>query len=202
MSLYYVGLDRKNNMFEKGTGRAIRHTIGSGSWKATHGWDFNYEAIAQWGSFSGRPIRAWALSQDTGHTFQTRLRPRVGVRADVASGDGGPKDKQLGSFDPLFPAAPVYPGPSGLLGPTNLIDLSPSVRLQLRKTASLTLESSTFWRESLSDGVYSPAMIPIRRGGSSGARYVATAPSATMAWQATARVLFGRLHGFFDMGIL
>jgi hypothetical protein len=54
--MYYVGLDRKNSTFEKGVGRAVRHTIGSRSWKATRAWDFSYEAIVHWGSLQGRPI--------------------------------------------------------------------------------------------------------------------------------------------------
>ena len=117
ISLYYFGLDRKNSVFEKGAGRTIRHTIGSRSWKKAGGWDFNYEAIVQWGSFQGRPIRAWALSEDTGYTLSHhRFQPRIGIRADVASGDGGPRSHTLGSFDPLLPAAPVYSGPSGMLG--------------------------------------------------------------------------------------
>ena len=92
ISLYYFGLDRKNSVFEKGAGRTIRHTIGSRSWKKAGGWDFNYEAIVQWGSFQGRPIRAWALSEDTGYTLSHhRFQPRIGIRADVASGDGGPR---------------------------------------------------------------------------------------------------------------
>jgi hypothetical protein len=201
ISLYYVGLDRKNSIFEKGAGRAIRHTVGSRSWKNTRAWDFNYEAIVQWGSFSGRPIRAWALSEDTGHTFeQMRLRPRVGVRADVASGDGGPNEKTLGSFDPLFPAAPVYSGPSGQLGPTNLIDVTPSLRLQLRKKVSLVLESSTLWRENPGDGIYSPFVTPVRRGSANQARYVATAPSATVAWQATQHFSYSIIYTHFLTG--
>lgn len=188
MSLYYFGLDRQSSIFRKGIGREIRHTIGSRSFKTARRWDFNYEAIVQWGSFTGRPIRAWALSEDTGYTFSdSRLRPRIGIRADVASGDGGAHARSFGSFNPLFPAAPVYSGPSGLLGPTNLIDLTPSLKVQLKRV-SLTLESSSFWRESVQDGIYSPSVAaapPVRRGETSLARYVATAPSATLSYQAT-----------------
>ena len=201
VSLYYMGLDRKNSIFEKGAGRAIRHTIGSRSWKTIRTWDFNYEAIVQWGSFQGRPIRAWALSEDTGHTFgKWRFRPRVGVRADVTSGDSGPKAKTLGSFDPLFPAAPVYSGPSAVLGPTNLIDFTPSVRLQVTKAVSLVLESSSFWRENPGDGIYSPFVTPVRRGQSTQARYVATAPSATISWQATRHVFYSVIYTHFLTG--
>jgi hypothetical protein len=201
VALYYYGLDRKNSVFQKSVGRGIRHTIGSRSWKRTAAWDFNYEAIVQWGSFQGRPIRAWALSEDTGRSFsQIPLRPRVGVRADVASGDGGPVKKALGSFDPLFPAAPVYSGPSALLGPTNLIDFTPSVRMQFARTVTLTLESSSFWRENRGDGIYSPFVTPVRRGVASEARYVATAPSATLGWQATRHTFYSVIYTHFLTG--
>lgn len=201
VSLYYVGLDRRDSVFEKGIGRGIRHTIGSRSWKNTAQWDFNYEGIAQWGSFRGLPIRAWALSEDTGYTLsRLRFRPRFSVRADIASGDGGRKDRTLGSFDPLFPAAPVYSGPSGVLGATNLIDVTPSIRFPLRKTLSLTLESSSFWRESLGDGVYNPLGILIRRGEVSQARYVTTAPSATITWQENRHLLYTVIYSHFFAG--
>lgn len=183
---YYLGIERKKAIFEKGTGRAIRQTIGTHWWKNTSPWNYNYEGVFQWGSFRGAPIRAWALSADTGYIFQhLRFQPRFGFRSDVASGDGGAKNGALGSFDPLFPAIPVYSGPSGILGPTNLMDATPSMRLQLRRDLSMILESPPFWRESLTDGVYSPFITPIRIGNASQGRYVATAPSVSAAWQAS-----------------
>lgn len=203
MSLYYFGLDRKSSIFRKGVGRESRHTIGSRSFKTAGRWDFNYEGIFQWGSFAARPIRAWALSEDTGYLLsENRVRSRVGIRSDVASGDRGPNASALGSFNPLFPAAPVYSGPSGLLGPTNLIDLTPSLRLQTKK-ASLTLESSSFWRESLQDGIYSPSVASaplVRRGDTSRARYVATAPSATISYQATPHIFVSTTYTHFLAG--
>jgi hypothetical protein len=163
VAIHYHGLDRKNAVFEKGAGRAIRQTLGLRVWKNEGAWDFNYEGFAQWGSFRGIPIRAWALSQDTGYTLGVgRFRPRFGLRSDIASGDHGPSDRALRFFDPLFPAAPVYSGPSGLLGPKNLIDITPTIRIPLRRNLSLALESSSFWRESLGDGIYSPFIAPIR----------------------------------------
>ena len=105
-------------------------------------WDYIYEAVLQWGSFLGGPIRGWALSADTGYTVRgVRFAPRLGFRADAARGDGGPNRRGLGSFAPPFPAIPVYSGPSGILGPTNLIDATPSLRLQLSNELM-------FWRET------------------------------------------------------
>ena len=200
-SLYYYGLDRKNNVFVKGVGRTIRHTIGSRSWKKAGGWDFNYEVIVQWGSFEGRPIRAWALSEDTGYVFgHNRFQPRIGIRADVASGDAGPRAQALGSFDPLLAAAPVYSGPSGLLGPTNLIDLAPTLRAVLRRNLTFALECAFFWRTSLHDGVYTPAVIPIRAGSPTAGRYVATAPSVTMTWNASRHTTLSTIFTRFFRG--
>jgi Alginate export len=203
MSMYYFALDRQSSIFQKAVGRESRHTIGSRSWKTSGRWDFNYEEIVQWGSFADRRIRAWALSEDTGYNLnEHRLRSRIGMRADIASGDRGSHASTLGSFNPLFPAAPVYSGPSGLLGPTNLIDVSPSLRLQLKK-ASLTMESSSFWRESLEDDIYSPSVAsapPVRRGGTSRARYVATAPSATISYQATPHMFVSATYTHFMAG--
>jgi len=156
----------------------------------------------QWGYFSGRPIRAGALSEDTGYTFREfRIRPRIGVRADIATGDRGPHANALGSFNPLFEAAPAYSGPSDLLGPTNLIDLTPSLRMQFGKV-SLTMESSSFWRRSL-QGIYSPAVASaplVRRGYNSQSRYVATAPSATVAYQVTRHVFVSTTYTHFLTG--
>jgi hypothetical protein len=201
VSLYYFGLDRKKSIYQKAVGREIRHTIGSRSFKTGGSWDFNYEGIVQWGSFSGRSIRAGALSEDTGFTFRQNLfRPRIGVRADLATGDRG--GHALGSFNPLFEAAPVYSGPSGLLGPTNLIDVTPSIKLQLNKVL-LTLESSSFWRQSLQDGIYSPAVAsapPVRRGNANQSRYVATAPSVTISYQATRHIFVSTIYTHFLAG--
>jgi hypothetical protein len=146
IGVYYLGFDNKQSIFAKGVGREIRHTAGFHAWKrSANAWDYDDEGLFQWGSFRGAPIRAWALSADTGYTFdKAPLHPRIGFRSDAASGDRGAGHRALGTFNPLFAAVPVYAGPSALLSATNLIDATPSVRLRLRKDVSLTLESSTF----------------------------------------------------------
>jgi hypothetical protein len=170
--------------FEKGTGRALRHTLGSRSWTDHGAWDMSYERIFEWGTFVNEPIRAWAVSSETGYTFQsTRGTPRAGLHVDATSGDRG--TRSLGSFDPLFPSATAYPDPSGLLGPTNLIVVEPTTKLQLTPRASLTLASASFWRESLNDGVYGIFLTPVRPSGPSQARFVATHASVTLSWRVT-----------------
>jgi hypothetical protein len=202
IGVYYIGFDNKKSIFAKGAGREIRHTAGAHIWKrAAASWDYDDEGLIQWGSFRGAPIRAWALSADTGYTFdRAPLRPRVGFRSDAASGDQGAGHRALGTFDPLFSAVPVYSGPSALLGAANLIDATPSLRLRLTKDVSLALESSTFWRESLYDSVYTAFNTPIRRVTPNAGRYVATAPSVTVSWQATRHVFYSVIYTHFLTG--
>jgi len=62
------------------------------------------------------------------------------------------------------------------------------------------MESSSFWRESLEDGIYSPSVAsapPVRKGGTGRARYVATAPSATISYQATPHVFVSATYTHF-----
>jgi hypothetical protein len=64
----------------------------------------------------------------------------------------------------------------------------------------LIFESSSFWRQSLHDGIYSPFVTPIRRGESNPPRYVATAASATISWQATQHVFYSLIYTRFLTG--
>jgi hypothetical protein len=122
------------------------------------------------------------------------------IRADATSGDRGPAHRALGSFDPLFSAVPIWSGPSALLGGTNLIDLTPSVRMRLTPALGLTLESSTFWRESRFDSAYTAFNTPLRPPDPTASRYLATAPSATISWQATRHSFYSIIYTHFFTG--
>ncbi len=200
IGVYYLGFDNKRAVFAKGIGREIRETFGAHVWKHTGPWDYDDEGVFQTGSFRGAPIRAWALSAEGGYTFSRFLHSRLGVRADVTSGDKGPAHRALGSFDPLFSAVPEWSGPSALLGGTNLIDLTPSIRMKMTPAFGLTLESSTFWRESRFDSAYTAFNVPLRPPDPTASRYLATAPSATLSWQATRHMFYSIIYTHFFTG--
>ena len=173
-SLYYFGVERQHAMFAEGTARSLRHTVGSRSWRAAAGpWDFNHEAVVQWGSFGGQGIWAWGFSSDTGFTFRDRFHTRLGIRTDLASGDAQRGDGALNSFDPLFPSAISYSGNSGLPGPTNLVDVGPTIRVSPSRRLTITVGSPVFWRQSLADGVYLITTSPVPQLARSRARFVA-----------------------------
>jgi len=125
---YYLGLDRKSFTYNRGTAQETRHNLGARLWRppATKEseWDFDYEAVWQFGSFGAGGIRAWTVAPDTGYSFLgTPLQPRVSVKADISSGDD-PRSGSLGTFSPIFPIGNYF----GVLadtgpGPVNFIDV-------------------------------------------------------------------------------
>ena len=67
------------------------------------GFDYDWEPVLQFGNFDGGELWAWTIATDTGYTFASvPWAPRIGLKADVASGDRDADDSTLGTFNPLF----------------------------------------------------------------------------------------------------
>ena len=103
------------------------------------------------------------------------------MRADITSGDRNPKDNVLQTFNPLF-SGTTYSDTIGLIGAPNSIGLFPNLRMVPLHTATVTVGSAFFWRESTRDGIYSINVVPLRTGQLSSARYVGTQPSVRVDW--------------------
>jgi len=183
IDLYYLGLDRKRATFNQGAAREQRHSIGARLWGSPQPWDYNFEAVFQWGRFGPGNIRAWTVASDTGYTAHSvRFRPRFGLKADIASGDKNPADPNLQMFNALFPKG-AYFNEADLIGPANFADLHPSVSLSLTKRLSLTTDADFFWRQSLNDGIYGVAVNLLRPGQISRARYIGNHASAQFEYR-------------------
>jgi hypothetical protein len=185
-SVFYIGLDRKQGAFDQGTGREIRQTFGFRSFGQYPHFDYNLDAFLQLGSFTSlgksSSIRAWAFSSDSGYTVgQSRLRPRIGLRADITSGDRNPKDNVLQTFNPLFPGT-TYSDTIGLIGAPNSIGLFPNLRMTPKGKLTLTIGSAFFGRQSTRDAIYSINVAPLRSGQLSNARFVGALPSVRVEW--------------------
>jgi len=184
IDLYYLGLDRKRATFNQGTAREQRQSVGARLWGSPQPWDYNFEAVFQWGRFGPGNIRAWTVASDTGYTAHLlRYRPRFGLRADITSGDKNPADPNLQMFNALFPKG-AYFSEADLIGPANFADLHPSVSLSLTKRLSLTTDADFFWRESVHDGIYGVAVNLLRPGQMSRARYIGNHASAQFEYRA------------------
>jgi Alginate export len=169
---YYLMLDRHGAQFNQGRGHEVRQTLGSRTWGRWADADYNYELILQWGSFADAPIRAWAVATDTGYSFNLLRWPtRVGLRADLTTGDRRRDDPALETFNPLFPGT-AYSGRVGLIGPANSIDITPAVRVSVSRRVTMTIDHAWFLRQSIDDGVYGISVNLIRPAGASRARDV------------------------------
>ncbi len=203
--VYYLGLDRKNATFERGTAAELRHTVGARLWRpiATQepGADFDYEGVVQFGTFGSYDIRAWTLASDTGYSLTTMpLRPRFSIKADISSGDN-PGSHTLGTFNPIYPIGNYF----GVLadtgpGPVNFIDVHPRIQTQLGHGVSVSTDLVVQWRENLNDGVYAvPGFLLVPADGSR-ARFVGYRPGAEVHWQIDRHAYLQADYGIFYAG--
>jgi len=167
IDLYYFGLWRRAAKFDDGAGRELRHSIGSRIWLAKKFWRYDIEGLYQFGDFAGKNIDAWTLSVNTGYKFaNTPLKPEIGLKTEVISGDAARGDNKLQTFNPLFPRGGYF-GLVSLIGPSNIFDIHPSLILDLSKQLSLCMDYDLFSRYSRNDGIYGPNVAMIFSGKSS-----------------------------------
>jgi hypothetical protein len=200
IDLYYLGLSRRGAAFNQGSAHETRHSVGTRIWRTAAPLDYNFEFLYQWGSFGRGDISAWTAASDTGYTFAgLPLRPRVGLRADIASGDEDPSNPDLQTFNPLFPKG-AYFSEAGLIGPANFIDLNPCLDLHLTDRITLIFDTDFFWRENTRDGLYNNAMALVRTGKTSNARYIGSMPQEQLFWEIDRHLTFAAIYGHFFAG--
>jgi hypothetical protein len=153
---YYFGLWKAEAEYDDGTGRERRHSIGTRVWKRSSDWQYDFEGVYQWGKLADNNISAWTLSSNTSYIFSsTPLKPELGLKAELISGDKDHGDGRLQTFNPLFPKG-AYFGLAALIGPSNLADAHPYLNLKLSKELSWQTDYDLFWRMSGNDGIYGP----------------------------------------------
>lgn len=197
LDLYYLGLARKNSVYESGKADQHRHSIGSRYFGGTGGWDWNLEGVVQFGSFGSDRIFAWTGSIDGGYSWkQTPGKPRLGMKFDVASGDRNPSDGRLETFDPLFFKSGYF-NDASLLRPSNIIDIHPSFSVEPARRLELDAGVDVFWRYSSQDAIYDPAgfiAVPVTNNRS---RYLGTAVDINVSWRFHRHALLSSSYVYF-----
>jgi hypothetical protein len=198
LDVYYLGLLRENAVFDQGSARELRHSVGARLSGTLGNLDYNTELVFQFGSFGAGQIRAWTVASDTGYTFTSaRWRPRLGGQANVTSGDKDRNDVDLQTFDPLFPRA-AYFSEANLIGPLNHIDLHPVLGLEPAESFSLAVSWDVFWRYSLADGLYRMSAVPQVTVADNPERFVGSEATVSAVWSiADGTQLFASYTHFF-----
>lgn len=186
LDLYYFGIDRKNSTFQAGTGREQRQTLGARYAGEGHRWDHDSEAVFQFGTFAGRPIRAWTITTYTGYTLVSRrsqMSYRVAVDAGIASGNHNPNRGAFGTFNALFPKG-AYFGYANFIGPYNVQIVRPSFRITSpSKRIVIWPNIAMLWRQSRQDGMYAiPAML-VQPGSPKDSLYIGLQADLNVQWQ-------------------
>jgi hypothetical protein len=194
LDLYYLGLARAQAAYDQGVARERRHSAGVRAWGKAVGFDYDVELIYQWGSFGSGSIRAWTAASAAGYTVG---RARLGLKADITSGDDDPLDADLQTFHPLFPRGSYF-GLASLIGPLNHFDLHPSLELRLPGRVLLVLDVDVFWRTSTRDGLYRSSGGLQTTGQLSDERYVGTQTEVDIGWNIDRHsALWGAYAHFF-----
>ncbi|SEP08789.1 Alginate export [Flavobacterium sp. CF108] len=174
IDLYYLGLWKNRAVFDNAIGEETRHSIGTRIWKTKGNWKYDFEGLYQFGKIESQNISAWTLSSNTSYTFENvKFNPEIGLKTEFISGDKNSNDNQLQTFNPLYPKG-AYFGLVGLIGPSNLIDIHPSIALDLTEKLGFGIDYDIFWRSSIHDGLYAPNMQLLYSGDNTTERFIGT----------------------------
>ncbi len=196
--LYYLGFENRHAIFDQGKGYELRHTVGTRIWGNPLPWKYNFEFLGQFGHFADNDIAAWAVASDTHYSFANLpLKPQIGLRADITSGDS--KSSTLGTYNPLFPTG-AYFNLADLGGPSNFIHIHPTLDLSLTEKLKASFDWGFFWRQNTNDALYSISTTPIRSGKTSHARYTGSSPAVVLAWEPVRHVTFLASYVHFFTG--
>ncbi|MBY0399169.1 alginate export family protein, partial [Myxococcota bacterium] len=182
LDLYYLGAERDDAAYAEGVGDERRHSLGLRLSGASSGFDWDVEAVGQVGKVGALDVRAWTLASDFGYAFaKIPLAPRLGLKADVASGDRRSGDGTLGTFNALYPRFPYF-SEAILVVPANIIDFNVSLRLHPASSLRLELGWNPVWRYDTSDAVYAAPLSPIAGTANQPGRFTAHQTIVGFVW--------------------
>ncbi|GBQ11040.1 alginate export family protein [Swaminathania salitolerans] len=106
-----------------------------------------------------RPVAAYAFNAIAGYRHTpSPLHPFLGLQADLYSGGSSRSGSgALGTYIAPFNPQTNYLDTTTYISPSNLVSLSPVIRLTPRKWLSLKLKAPLFWRDSTDDPIYGPS---------------------------------------------
>jgi hypothetical protein len=185
LAAYYAHFTHADARFASASGNERREVLDMHYFGTDDNFDWDLEAMGQTGRVGNQDVRAWAFGSLGGYTFvDVAWSPRLGLQVDAASGDSNPRDKVLGTFNPLFPNG-YYFTLAGYSGYVNLIHVKPSVTVHPAKSLKLMLAIAPQWRQTTGDAVYTQPNNPVPGTAGRPGRYTGTYGQFRLDWAIT-----------------
>lgn len=135
-------------------GPATRFYAGARLWGDVGRWTLDWSLNRQWGRYINQDIDAWqGFFAQTYRLGAKPTAPRIGLRADYASGGGGYGDGKLRDAYAPF-GNNIYYSYQLFLTPSNLIAVAPNLTVAPLRTVRVTAEYQFTWRDDVRDAVY------------------------------------------------
>jgi hypothetical protein len=194
--LYFYQVNRQSATLYTGKGVDNRQNWGARIARKTKHYDLDLEGNLQRGHFAGQQIDAFAVMLDAGYTLAGQpWTPRVGLRANIFSGDGKASDGKAGTFWAASPRLPLI-SEAAFFNLSNLMDFYPMVTVKPRKDLAITVGPDFLWRNTSADGIYlGPAGASLKAY--NGSRAIGTDLNLEATWQATKSVQFRLYETYF-----
>lgn len=192
MDIYYLGLWRRKASFDDGSGKELRHSVGTRIFGKQNALKYDIEALYQFGDFSdnNNKISAWTASVNMAYEITyIKYKPEIGLKTELISGDKRYGDDALQTFNPMFPRG-AYFGLAALIGPSNLIDVHPSLSFELTPRLDWNMDYDIFWRYSGNDGIYAPNTSLMYSGKNSSNRNIGQQLSSEFVYMPNAFLYF------------
>jgi len=146
-------------------GTTARQDYGFRWYGGAPSFEFSVGGLYQGGSFElnrtgqNRAVSAYAFNAIAGYRHTpSPLHPFIGVQADLYSGGSSKSNNgTVGTYIAPFNPQTNYLDTTTYIAPSNLVSLSPVLRITPRNWLSLQFKSPFFWRESTDDAVYGPS---------------------------------------------
>ncbi|WP_269223006.1 alginate export family protein [Flavobacterium sp. IMCC34518] len=160
MDYFVVDFQSKARKYNYVSGFENRQTYGLRLFSNYKKVNFEFEGGYQSGKFNDLNISAYSVLADVNMNVLPNKKGIIGFATNVASGDKNNGDNQLNTYNLIY-AKPAY-GLAIPIGATNIISLSPYIKINPIQKLNILAQVFFMSRNSNQDGTYSPGMIENR----------------------------------------
>ena len=179
--VYWLNYENLQAKFRGLTGVEDRNTFGTRLFGKSDGFDWNFEAATQSGTFRDQNVSGYLFAGVAGYTFNDiAWKPRIGFSANDASGDDA-NSKTIGTFNPIYPRLPYF-AETSMLVPANVKDFRPVFSFHPREDVAVVLGYDMLSRVSSTDGLYGSGLSEYKNTAKVAGSGVGTEVSADVRW--------------------